>query len=106
MPTRHQPTADQPEFQLDLDPDRRKAFVAQCNERLAAARARHIEHSLEGGGIEGCRILSAEVDALLKSVYDWLAEETRLEPDSFGRIAIVAQGGYGQIGRASCRERV
>lgn len=96
MPTRHQPTADQPEFQLDLDPERRKAFVAQCNERLAAARARHIEHSLEGGGIESCRILSADVDALLKSVYDWLAAETRLEPDAFGRVAIVAQGGYGR----------
>ncbi len=85
-----------PEFQLDLNPDRRREFAQELNRRLAAARAHHVRLCHEKGGRKSCSRLAADMDEILRSVYDWLVEETRPGRNEYGRLAVVAQGGYGR----------
>ncbi|MCX7719244.1 MAG: [protein-PII] uridylyltransferase [Candidatus Sumerlaeaceae bacterium] len=85
-----------PQYQLDLNAERRKAFVAKTNALLAEARERIIHHRPRTAGLEACRRYAHDMDLLLRGVYKWIAAEARLEPKDYGRVAIVAQGGYGR----------
>ncbi|PKO16544.1 [protein-PII] uridylyltransferase [candidate division BRC1 bacterium HGW-BRC1-1] len=96
MPMQPSQPSSEPEFKLDLDPVKRREFVASCNDRLITARNHHMQLCLEGGGIDSCRQLTTEVDAIMKSVYDWLVEEACLDSADCDRIAVIAQGGYGR----------
>lgn len=83
-------------FQLDLNPQRRREMIAQCNATLQGARARLMEENRRLGGLRACREFSDAVDDLLHTIYDWLPREARLDPADYRRICLVAQGGYGR----------
>lgn len=84
------------QFQLDLNPVRRKEFLAACNEKLQAAREKLVKRCRKLGGGDSCRKFSDEIDSLLVDIYKWLAGETKIPAQDYARIAIVAQGGYGR----------
>lgn len=85
-----------PTFQLDLNPARRREFVAECNRRLAEARERIVETCRTGSGVEASRKYSADMDAILRSIGDFLLDEARISPANRPGVAVVAQGGYGR----------
>lgn len=85
-----------PSFQLDLNADRRKAFLHECNRRLQNARAAQVEQVGKVPGRESAALLAMEVDSLLKDIHQWLVLEAKLQPQDYSRIAIAAQGGYGR----------
>ncbi|MGI8908019.1 MAG: [protein-PII] uridylyltransferase [Candidatus Sumerlaeaceae bacterium] len=84
------------QFQLDLNAERRRAFLAECNQRLHAARQHQLVHVREVPGSASARLLSDKVDAILQSIYQWLVAESRLTPAEYERLSLVAQGGYGR----------
>jgi len=84
------------QFQLDLNAERRRAFLQECNRRLDAARARQVEQVGKVPGRVSAHQLAIAVDELLADIYRWLVEEARLRPADYERIAILAQGGYGR----------
>ncbi len=84
------------QYQLDLNPQRRRDFLKSCNETLVAARARLVEENRRLGGLRACKKFSDAVDGILQEVHHWLAVESKLPPQDFERIAVVAQGGYGR----------
>lgn len=86
----------EPQFQLDLNPERRREFVANCNAQLRAARERMVRNAHRLGGAESSRKYSADMDALLRSIYHWLAEEAKLPEADYSGLAIIALGGYGR----------
>lgn len=90
------PVGSGPQFQLDLNPEHRRVFLAECNRTLNSARDRMIEDSRSRGGLESCRRFSAEMDEVLRQAYDWLVKEAQLAAAEYSRIAVIAQGGYGR----------
>lgn len=90
------PDTTAPQFQLDLNHARRREFVARCNEAMQDARGRALRNCCRLGGLEGCQKLSDEVDAILRSMWEWLVKEAGLPPAEYSRISLVALGGYGR----------
>lgn len=86
----------EPQFQLDLNPERRAAFVAKSAASLAKARERTVHACQRHGGVEGCRRLAADIDALLVAVLNWLMGEAGVPHEALENLAVVAQGGYGR----------
>lgn len=84
------------EFQLDLNPDHRRAFLAECNALLQTARNAQTAYIATHAGREGCRVFSDVVDQLISGMCRWLIENSPAEPGIESRIAVVAQGGYGR----------
>lgn len=84
------------QYQLDLNPQRRRDFLAECNATLLKAREKLLHDNRRLGGLKACRKFSDFMDGLLKRIYDWLVEEARLGRPDYNRIALVAQGGYGR----------
>jgi [protein-PII] uridylyltransferase len=93
---RASPTPSGPDFQLDLDRERRQAFLKSMNEKLRHAREQHVRACLQRGGAIACQQFAVAMDAILAATARWLAEEASLAPQDYGRVAIVAQGGYGR----------
>lgn len=93
----HPPNTPQPAFQLDLNPDRRREFLKELNVQLTAARKKLVAGCFDRGGTASCATYTTDMDCILQSIYAWLAEEAGLTPDAYGRIAIIAQGGYGRM---------
>jgi [protein-PII] uridylyltransferase len=85
-----------PEYQLDLNPAHRREFVQKCNALLKSARDKHVKDCHRHGGAEASRRYAEDMDAILSGIYDWLVAETRLPPQDYERVAIIAQGGYGR----------
>ena len=84
------------QFQLDLNVERRRAFLAESNAGLHAARERLVADSRRLGGLAACQKFSDAMDELLRRIHQWLCEEARLGNSEFARISVVAQGGYGR----------
>jgi [protein-PII] uridylyltransferase len=84
------------QFQLDLNQERRRAFLVECNDQLQRARDRIIAESRDVGGWQGTRNFSNDMDALLLRIYKWLLEEARVQEKDCCRVSIIAQGGYGR----------
>ncbi len=83
-------------YQLDLDRGHRQAFLTSANEQLKRAREQHIKACLQRGGTLASQQLAAAMDNLLVGIAEWLVQEAGLSPADYGRVAIVAQGGYGR----------
>ncbi|MGB9691043.1 MAG: HD domain-containing protein, partial [Candidatus Sumerlaeaceae bacterium] len=83
-------------YQLDLDRVRRQEFLASANEQLRQAREQHIKACLRRGGMQASQELAAAMDALLVRIAEWVVREAGLGRADYGRVAIVAQGGYGR----------
>jgi [protein-PII] uridylyltransferase len=84
------------QFQLDLNAERRRAFLQECNQRLQQARQQQLDGVLHIPGRQSARTLAEKVDDILQGIHQWLVQEARLAPPDFQRIAVVAQGGYGR----------
>lgn len=84
------------EFQLDLNPEKRRQFIADSNAHLQQARAEQTQFISEKKGREAARIFSLAIDELLQNICQWLTENSPTDPTIADRIAIVAQGGYGR----------
>jgi [protein-PII] uridylyltransferase len=86
-----------PEYQLDLNPERRREFIASLNEQLERAREELTRTCCPKGGVASCARFSAAMDEILQAIYYWLAAESKLRPPDYERLVIVAQGGYGRM---------
>src|SRR5690349_7284736 len=84
------------QYQLDLNQQRRRDFIAECNAALQKARETLVAESRRGHGLSSCMRYTAAVDRLLQQIYDWLINEAKLDPSDYVRIAVIAQGGYGR----------
>lgn len=84
------------EYQLDLNPAKRRQFLDECNRKLQAIREAQVRIIVDRQGIKASRDFSDAIDELLKSMCIWLTQNSAAEPQLEDRIAIVAQGGYGR----------
>lgn len=84
------------EYQLDLNPENRREFLADCNRALQTAREAQKGTIQKRAGRQAAHALSNAFDHLLQSMCIWLTENSPTEPSIASRIAIVAQGGYGR----------
>lgn len=84
------------QFQLDLNAERRREFLQQCNTRLQAARQSQLDHVRDVPGRRSANALSDLVDVILGDIHAWLISEARLTANDYQRISLVAQGGYGR----------
>ncbi len=91
-----QPTSNRIEYQLDLPADLRRQFVAQCQAKLLAGREAQHEFIRRREGRAAASAFSAVIDDILISMCLWLMEHSPVGQETFDRIAIVAQGGYGR----------
>lgn len=84
------------QFQLDLNPERRREALARWNTDLTEARKNQLQRVGTVPGRESAVMLSNDMDNILRSIHTWLIQETRLAPADYQRITLMAQGGYGR----------
>src|SRR5690606_38043397 len=92
----HHNTSKTIEFQLDLNQDERRQFLAECNQKLLAARSAQEAYIEKREGRKAALALSNAFDDLLRSMCQWLLDNSPTDPTILDRLAIVAQGGYGR----------
>lgn len=84
------------EYQLDLNPVKRREFLEECNRSLLTAREAQKGYIHKRAGRQAARALSDAVDLLIQSMCEWLTNNSPTDPGIISRLAIVAQGGYGR----------
>lgn len=84
------------EYQLDLNPDTRRQFLAECNHKLQEARDSQATLIAQHQGRKAAQQFSNAIDDLLWSMCHWLTDNSPTDPSLESRMAIVAQGGYGR----------
>lgn len=92
----HHNTSKTIEFQLDLNPEARRAFLAECNQKLQTARSAQEAYIEKREGRSAALALSNAFDDLLSSICQWLIANSPTDSAIANRLAIVAQGGYGR----------
>lgn len=94
--SQNNPPANLPNFQLEVNPENRREFLAGINQKIKDARDRQAAWIALTQGRKAARELSNSMDAILQEIYDWLIRESGIEKKDYERISFIAQGGYGR----------